>query len=470
MWDDVVDLFAADSVIEIGGQGIWRGPAGVRRWLETMGPPGLKHGQLNDRPQFDVTVTISPGGAEAYARGIELGMLGEADQEKGWWEITAFRNRFVKEGGIWKIREMRRFPGYEDRHLQRLGKSRIVDAIPKGANKPDSASTTATPNLAMPSFLAVHPVTGKRVVAAGGAKMTAAHALTGAIAPNVSPPIALDEAKRRLARAAAFDGAINVSSAYAYYIDDSNPSAFSAVLAEKGFKESTPLAGFFITRERNLQARVKGDAPKMRAGLAYHILVQPALFVSDDGRSATGPLRMVQPTTNKTRGAYAPAFWGGMYHMQYVLENGVWRIWNLTLDEPYINPVPWKDGVWAKAKDPAPGVKVYYHSALTPPAPGNLPPDIPSTALGERKAHTFGGVGELHQWPTIRPLWFAYTNPVSGRVPEFHQDACVPCAVRPDLSLDRNGYQLTPDAPTRTDRPETSQSSRGAKPSTRAPI
>ncbi len=86
MWDDAVDLFAGDGVIEIGGQGVWRGPAGVRRWLETMGPAGLKHGQLNDRPQFDVTVTISPGGNEAYTRGIELGMLGEADQEKGWWE------------------------------------------------------------------------------------------------------------------------------------------------------------------------------------------------------------------------------------------------------------------------------------------------------------------------------------------------------------------------------------------------
>ena len=49
MWDDVVDLFAKDGVVEIGGQGIWRGPAGIRRWLETMGPAGLTHGQLNDR-------------------------------------------------------------------------------------------------------------------------------------------------------------------------------------------------------------------------------------------------------------------------------------------------------------------------------------------------------------------------------------------------------------------------------------
>src|SRR5690606_14250149 len=108
MWNDVVDLFAQDAVVEISGQGIWHGPAGVRRWLDSIGSAGLAHGQLNDRVQFDVTVTISAGGNEAFARGIELGMLGEADQELGWWEVATFRNRFVNEDGVWKIREMRR--------------------------------------------------------------------------------------------------------------------------------------------------------------------------------------------------------------------------------------------------------------------------------------------------------------------------------------------------------------------------
>ncbi len=89
----------------------WRGVPSIRRWLEDDGPrrpqawpasrPGPVRHHRRDR---------ALGGNEAWARGIDLGMLGEADQEKGWWSITAFRNRFVKEAGVWKIREMRRFP------------------------------------------------------------------------------------------------------------------------------------------------------------------------------------------------------------------------------------------------------------------------------------------------------------------------------------------------------------------------
>ena len=52
-------------------------------------------------------MTIVPGGREAFSRGIELGMLGEADKGTAHWEFSVFRNRFVKEGGIWKLKELR---------------------------------------------------------------------------------------------------------------------------------------------------------------------------------------------------------------------------------------------------------------------------------------------------------------------------------------------------------------------------
>jgi hypothetical protein len=446
MWDDVVDLFARDGVVEVGGQGIWRGPAGVRKWLDSQGKAGLSHGQLNDRGQNDVIVTIAPGGNEAFARGLELGMLGEADQEKGWWEVAVFRNRFVKENGVWKIREMRRFVVMKTDIFQGWAKNRIVDAAPTGANAPDvpvPAADAVTAGLAMPSFLGVHPVTGKAVKPAGSAKQVAVKALTSAIAPGKPAAVTLEEARRRLARSAAYDGITNISATYGYYVDDSNAAGWANTMAAKGFKE-TPFQGYHIGRDRLIAARVRGVGPKTQAGISYHWLLQPMVLVSDDGRSATGRFRLFQPRTGKTVGKtgdfFAAMFWGGMYHDRYVLEDGAWKIWELTLDEPFITPVSWQEGVWAKSKDPAPG-----RPRRVPGNTANV--DVTLVQIGKREEHFSGGPGEPLQWPSIMPMWFTYTNPVSGRVPELHQPDCVPCALRPELALSRNGYQEPPDAP-----------------------
>ena len=70
---------------------------------------------------------------------------------------------------------------------------------------------------------------------------------------------------------------------------------------------------------------------------------------------------------------------------------------------------------------------------------GNFPRDILLTSLGKREEHFRGGTGDTWEWPTILPMWFQYTNPVSGRMPEFFQGQCVPCTVRPDLRLEVNG-------------------------------
>jgi hypothetical protein len=66
--------------------------------------------------------------------------------------------------------------------------------------------------------------------------------------------------------------------------------------------------------------------------------------------------------------------------------------------------------------------------------------------IGKREEGFSGGVGKTLQWPSIMPMWFAYKNPVSGRVPELYQPDCVPCGVKPDLRLTANGYQEPPDA------------------------
>jgi SnoaL-like domain len=89
MWDDVVDLFTDDA------------KAGVRQEMAKLGPAGLRQGELNDHPLFDTIVQVLPGGREALSRGIDLGMIGDSDKGTARWELSVFRNRFVKEGGVW---------------------------------------------------------------------------------------------------------------------------------------------------------------------------------------------------------------------------------------------------------------------------------------------------------------------------------------------------------------------------------
>ena len=146
MWDDVVDLFADDGAIEIAGK-LHRGKAGVRQAMARMGPAGLTRGILNDRLPFDTLVKVMPGGLEAYARGTELAMIGNADAGTASWQVNVFRNRFVRENGLWKIREMRLTPVMAADYAKGWGSGGTLGAV-----KPP-----------MPALLGPDPATGAPV-------------------------------------------------------------------------------------------------------------------------------------------------------------------------------------------------------------------------------------------------------------------------------------------------------------------
>jgi hypothetical protein len=434
MWDDVVELFAADGVVEIAGAGVFKGRDGVRKALARMGPVGLARGDLNDRPQFDAIVRVSAGGREAHARGTELAMLGLGD--KAGWEISVFRNRFVKEAGIWKIREMRIQPLIKADYRTGWGTGGIG-----GPARP-----------ALPAFLGANPATG-RPVAGIGQKIVAATPLTGAIAaPAPPPPPGLADLRRRYQRSLAYEGTANVSAAYGYYLDDFQWPEMAAIFAAKGNKQS-PFAGYYFGRDRIAAAATamwgKTPDPKqaMRPGVSFHWRTQPVILVSQDGRSASLRTRLLQPRTGKwSRDSGKPntnaGFASGMYpNDQVVLEDGIWRFWTLTIDEHYFSSPDWQGG-WAAAKEPPAGT-----GSRPSPLMQRYPPDLAITALGRREEGFRGGTGITIDWPGILPMWFHYRNPVSGRVPEHYWPDCVPCEMLPETSMTRHGYQMPPTGP-----------------------
>jgi hypothetical protein len=133
---------------------------------------------------------------------------------------------------------------------------------------------------------------------------------------------------------------------------------------------------------------------------------------------------------------------------QTVLEDGIWRLWALEIDEPYFTMAGWKGG-WS-------GVKPRPAGAPRPPASPlvqRLYPDIIMTDMGRRAERFRGGTGETVEWPGILPMWFNYRNPVSGRVPQHYWPDCVPCELRPESQMTRHGYLMPPTGPATTGKP-----------------
>jgi hypothetical protein len=415
MWDDVTDLFTSDGVLEIGGAGRHDGPAQIRRALERDGAAGVKSGQLNDHPLFDTMIEIAPDGLEARVRGLDLGMIGDFDSGKGYWSASVFTNRFVKQDGIWKIREMRVFPLLEADYGQ---------------------NWSANTGTVVPPFLP-HPVTGKAVTPPSAPSATASGDMDARLA----------EAERRLAVSKAYDGAVNITGAYTHYIDDGQWTSMGAIFAEHGNKH-VPFNGYYIGPERIAHRPSAQPVPNSnnpgRGG--WHWLLQPVVHVASDGRSAKMRTRLFHPAVGFNPGG---GIEGGMYpNNQAVLEHGAWKLWSLTIDEPYFS-ASYPHG-WAKAipprRPPAARPAASAVAGARPAIPGAVvyPPNVSQALLGKRMEGFVGGTGTPIRWPGILNMWFHYKNPVSGRVPEFYWPDCGVCEYAPYLSMDKYGYILPP--------------------------
>jgi len=407
MWDDVVDLVTDNAVVNVTGAGRFTGRAGVRQAMERMGPSGLAHGHLNDHLQFGTMVQVLPSGREAIARSIELGMIGDADKGTQHWEFNVLRNRFVKEGGLWKLREL---------HIHPLARADYASGW-------GTAEAAANRGIAPPAFIVPKPRASARATGAAAA-------------------VSLAEARRRLAVAMAYEGTENVSAAYGYYIDDFQWPNMGGIFAVKGNKHS-PFAGYYIGKDRIRAAATAmyGSSQPVRTGIAYHWRIQPVIHVASDGRSANLRTRLFEPLTGKD--VSRTTIMSGMYpNDQTVIEDGIWRLWSLEIDEPYFTMAGWKGG-WSGVKPKPPG------SPRPPASPlvQRLAPDILMTEMGRRAEGFRGGTGETIEWPGILPMWFHYRNPVSGREPPYYWPDCVPCELRPESQMTRHGYLMPPTGP-----------------------
>ena len=104
LWGQAAALFATGGSIEIGADGIYRGPARIEEYLRRLhgGQDGLVYGQLNEWVTLQPLVTVAADGRSAAARWRDLGMLGQYKSHAEWRD-GIYENTYVLEGGVWKI-------------------------------------------------------------------------------------------------------------------------------------------------------------------------------------------------------------------------------------------------------------------------------------------------------------------------------------------------------------------------------
>lgn len=428
MWDDAADLFTDDAVLEIADTGIYWGARSIRRSFEKDGPTGLLRGQLNDRPMFDMTVWVSPDGNEARTRGTEFEMLGDSSSGNASLGLSVFENRFVRSAdNKWRIREMRLFPIMATDYYAGWAKSRLAATVPTGTVAPDRqvpADDTGTLTQgAIPAFILPNPVTGKAVMLPKGSKIVAADSLLPAPTMASAAPSAstsgdpVGDAERRLATVTAYDGAENITHAFANYIDNSQWHEEGLLFADDGWRSKFAVA-FCVGPEHveRCEREYDGDAPVPRLQQEIHWLSQPVITVADDGKSTTMRNRLLRYSTGNNEGGL---FNNGIYPDNAArLVDGVWKLEVMAIDEPYFISEIWSDG-WARL-----GHSAARHTVIVSNVTGRLPAaqrikaDVPRANM---KIRYHGWLpGDTISWPDIKPMWFSYKNPVSGRLPEFY--------------------------------------------------
>ncbi|MCP5144916.1 MAG: alpha/beta fold hydrolase [Gammaproteobacteria bacterium] len=426
MWDDVTDLFTDDGELMLGGIGRYQGKRGIRRALENDGPAGLRRGEMNDHLLFNTIVEVSPSGVQARSRGLEFYMAGDTAKQTA--ELAAIVNegRYEKSGGIWRIREIRSYPAVRSDYYQGWAKSSLPEAQPAPAYAPDQRAVEVSTggNIApVVTFFYRHPVTDAPLTLSDGALPIGSGmpfdeaAMRPADAPAIDTQSRIAEIERKLRVARAYDGVENISGAFGDWLDDFQWDKFSELFALDGRRRKYML-GFYTGPARIYAAEtlMYGSGPRSpRTSVAVHHRLQRVIDVAPDGMSAKFRTRLLNIGMSQRPGS----FMAGMYPNDAArLEDGVWRFMNTSIDEPYWTSHGYEDG-WARVPVPepqsgeAPALSPFFTRVLD-----QLPPDVPLSAMPLRQ---YGFVpGALISWPDIKPMWFHYRNPVSGREPPYY--------------------------------------------------
>ena len=185
LYDEVVDLFSDSCEVYFMG-GIYKGRVGARRLYcdrfrtqFTGGHNGPVYGFLLDHPQMQDVIDVAPdrGSAEGRFRCIMQAGSHESRQKevrpdrRQWWEGGIYENKYVREGGIWKLKLLNYrvvFHGLYDKGWAYTPAaftpfaSKLFPEDPIGPDALMTSKPVLWPETEVLPFHYAHPVTGKK--------------------------------------------------------------------------------------------------------------------------------------------------------------------------------------------------------------------------------------------------------------------------------------------------------------------
>ena len=373
LWHDFADLFADTGV------GHYTTGALDREQIRSLflkevggGHLGLADGRIYPHISMQPVVTLADDGQSAKGRWHIMAMLGGYGTSASW-AGGVYENQYVRENGVWKMKEVRYLPQYSGRY--------------------EDAGWTATREPAPFHFDASR--VGKPI-------LDVPEPRSAASAANARPSLAsltkrMTDLSARAQRLGDEIDITNLQHAYGYYVDRKMWDDVAELFASDGTME-IGLRGAYVgptSIRRGLNAF--GPAGLAEGELNDHIHLQTIVTVLPDGRTArargteigmTGP-----PALGGVGGASSRrALWSqSIYENEFVKQNGVWKFRAMHVYPRFI--VDAEKG-WAKDAQPAPGPSTEF------------PPDRPPTQKYE-----------IYPRFHVAPLHF--DHPVTGRPPQY---------------------------------------------------
>jgi len=329
---EAANLFTEDGRVMFGNDGVYIGQARIKELFTRQGGgsmnagPGLPFGRFNMHMQLQPLVTIAEDGQSAQARWREWMLLGNF-KEKAEWGDAIQENDYIKEGGVWKISEMRVYLNFIAPYqggwaaLERQGPDWKTEAGEVfDADQRTPQRYPSFPEVFVPPFHYADDNLDERIAIQAPPPFDM-------IMHRPGDDLGVLEAEAdaqavKLARQHSLRAVENLQAMSGYYFDKGLWSEAAALFTEDGTWEFGQL-GVYQGRESIAQGMsLLGSEGLEQGQLNNFPMLQPVIHVSEDNARAWGRFRSDVMRSVDGKGQWG----GGLYENEYVNEGGTWKI------------------------------------------------------------------------------------------------------------------------------------------------